>query len=345
LPSKRPLRLLLFADPHLASSMNLLAASLKSAAARDDIEIVAVVDAGRNGSSRLRVPRAVADWGARSIFNPHTAADPARRPLVSSCASIARRRRVPVLVPSERDVNDVSFVETVTTLQADATVALMVSQIFRSPLLEACRLPINYHNGLLPNYRGIAATGWSIYEGERQSGFSFHRMIELIDRGPILLQGTVPVGPGDDSAQVERAKTQLAASELNSLFDTLVSSDHAIKQVASGSSFSHADLRAIRTVEDPERLAADELQLRLRCFGSIELTLAGRSWSTTALRRVGRRPRNRSLAFRAADGVWLEPHRLRHLPPSVYRSLAVHGGGREGTNARSSQAFARARPS
>jgi folate-dependent phosphoribosylglycinamide formyltransferase PurN len=326
LPSKSPLRLLLFADSRLASSMTLLAASLRTAAARDDVEIAAVIDAGRNASSRLSLPRSLATWGVRSVFNPDLAVDAGRRPLVCTCASIARRRRVADLVPSDRDVNDPSFVETIRGLQPDASVALMVSQIFRSPLLDACRLPINYHDGLLPHYRGIAATGWSIYEGAKRSGFSFHRMIEQVDRGPILLQGAVPVRPGDDFAQVERAKTRMAGRELSSLFDALVSSDDAMEQAASGSSFSHADLRAIRAIDEPEMFATDELELRLRCFGGIELTLAGRSWSTTALRRVGRRPHNRELAFMAADGIWLEPHRLRHLPPSVYRSLAAGAG-------------------
>ena len=48
----------------------------------------------------------------------------------------------------------------------DASLALMVGQIFRGPLLDACRRPINFHDGLLPNYRGVAATGWSVYRGE-----------------------------------------------------------------------------------------------------------------------------------------------------------------------------------
>jgi folate-dependent phosphoribosylglycinamide formyltransferase PurN len=343
LPSKRALRLLLFADSQLASSMTMLATSLRIAAARDDIEVAAVVDAGRIGSSRLRFPRALATWGVRSAFNPHMALDPARAPLISSCASIARRRRVAVLLPDGRDVNDPSLVETVRGLRPDATVALMVGQIFGAPLLDACRLPINYHDGMLPDYRGIAATGWSLYEGAERSGFTFHRMIERVDRGPILLQGAVPVGPGADSRQVEHAKTRIAARELSGLFDALASSEDATEQTGSGTSFTHADLRAIRTIDEPEKLTADELQLRLRCFGRIELALAGSSWSTTALRRIGSRPRSRRLAFRAADGVWLEPHRLRHLPPVVYRSLSAGADRTTRTPPWLSQAFIRAR--
>ena len=69
----------------------------------------------------------------------------------------------------------------------------MVGQIFRAPLLDACRRPINYHDGLLPNYRGVAATGWSIYRGESQSGFTFHRMASGSTGARSCVQGRVQV--------------------------------------------------------------------------------------------------------------------------------------------------------
>ena len=198
----------------------------------------------------------------------------------------------------------------------------MVGQIFRSPLLAACKVPINYHNGLLPQYQGVAATGWSIYEGAPRSGFSFHRMTEAVDRGPILLQGAVPLGPKAAAGPIERAKTRLACSELDSLFDVLISgAGSALPPDGPHSSFSRAALRAIRAVEDPEKLTLDELELRLRAFETIGLTLAGRCWNTTALRRIGRRRRDRRLAFMTADGIWVEPSRFGHLPSVVYRAL------------------------
>jgi hypothetical protein len=321
------LRLLLFVDSDLASSVTLLAASLKTAAAREDIEVAAIVDAAPQPPSRLRLPRALAGSGVRGICNLNTAAEPAVPILFATCASLARRRRIPVLAPRERGVNDPSFVEAVRRLEPDATIALMVGQIFRSPLLAACNAPVNYHNGLLPQYQGVAATGWSIYEGAPRSGFSFHRMTEEVDRGPILLQGAVLVGPKAAAAPIERAKTRLACSKLDSLFDLLVSgAGSSLRPDGPGSSFSRAALQAIRAVEDPEKLTLDELELRLRAFETISLTLAGRRWHTTALRRIGRRPRNRQLAFTTADGIWVEPSRLRHLPPVVYRSLrSVYG--------------------
>jgi methionyl-tRNA formyltransferase len=324
--AQRPLRLVLFADPTLASSVSLLGASLRTAAEREDVEVAAVVDTARRAQPPMRLLRALAAWGVRGMFNPSTAGGPARGPLLSNCASLARRYGIPVLAPREAGVNDPSFVAAIERLAPDATVAFMVSQIFREPLLRACGLPVNYRDGLLPHYRGVAATEWSIYEGASRSGFSFHRMIEQVDHGPILLQDSVPLGAASMAIQVQGAKTRVAGSKLDELFDLLVSSSEPLPQSGPGSAFTHADLHAIRAIDEPDRLTVNELELRVRAFGRIDLTLTGKPWATTALRRIARRPRHRRLAFTTADGVWVEPSRVLHLPPALYGALAAGVG-------------------
>ncbi len=313
------MRLLLFVNPTMANSMGLLASCLRLGATRRDVEPVAVVD---TASAPLPLARMRAAWALRRLCNLNTAAVPEDAPPRASVGSLARRHGIPVLTPRAGEVNDPGFVESVRELEPDVAISLMVDQIFRGPLLAACGTPVNYHPGLLPHYRGIGATEWSIYRGERSSGFSFHLMSEQIDRGPALLQGSVALGPTSAAAPVERAKTRLAHARLGELFDQLVArGDHGGVDEGPGSSFSRADLRAIRTVEQPHELSLAELELRLRAFEILDLTLDGRRWRTTALRRVGRRPRNPALAFTTADGVAVEPSRMLHLPPLAYRTL------------------------
>jgi methionyl-tRNA formyltransferase len=255
-------------------------------------------------------------------LNVNTPAEPLDAPPRASVTSLARRRRIPVLAPRAAGVNDPSLVEAVARLQPDVALTLMVSQMFRAPLLAACRIPVNYHPGLLPDYRGVDPTGWSIYRGEPSSGFSFHLMSEQVDRGRILLQGSVALAPTSVAAPVEREKTRVARSRLNELFDLLAAPlAGASGQDRPGSSFSRADGAAIREIDEPERLSLAELELRLRAFEIVDLALAGRRWRTTALRRVGRRARGRRLAFTTADGVTVEPSRVLHLPPLAYRAL------------------------
>ena len=109
----------------------------------------------------------------------------------------ARGLRVPrgasVIVPPLRNVNHPEFVALVRgELRPDAALSLGCEQIFGGELLAALGRPVNYHSGLLPAYRGLQSTAWSLYRGEPVTGFSYHLMEESIDAGPILVQGISP---------------------------------------------------------------------------------------------------------------------------------------------------------
>jgi methionyl-tRNA formyltransferase len=50
---------------------------------------------------------------------------------------------------------------------------------------------INGHPALLPRYRGPSPVSWAIRNGEREIGYTWHRMDADLDTGPILAQGSV----------------------------------------------------------------------------------------------------------------------------------------------------------
>jgi len=52
---------------------------------------------------------------------------------------------------------------------------------------------VNLHPSLLPEYRGCFSAPWSIINGEKTSGFTYHHMTEQFDKGNIILQKTVPI--------------------------------------------------------------------------------------------------------------------------------------------------------
>jgi len=60
---------------------------------------------------------------------------------------------------------------------------------------------INVHPSLLPDYRGVAAVWWAMYEGASRVGVTIHEMAARVDTGPILAQAALDVGP--DSVPVE----------------------------------------------------------------------------------------------------------------------------------------------
>jgi len=56
---------------------------------------------------------------------------------------------------------------------------------------------LNIHPSLLPKYRGFSPQKRAIEAGEKLSGCTVHVVDEGTDTGPVVLQRTVPIDPGD----------------------------------------------------------------------------------------------------------------------------------------------------
>ncbi len=52
---------------------------------------------------------------------------------------------------------------------------------------------INFHYALLPNYRGMNIPTWVIYNGEKQTGITWHYVTEQIDHGKIIIQKVIDI--------------------------------------------------------------------------------------------------------------------------------------------------------
>jgi phosphoribosylglycinamide formyltransferase-1 len=59
---------------------------------------------------------------------------------------------------------------------------------------------LNIHPSLLPNYPGLHTHARALAAGDRQAGCTVHEVTPVLDDGPILGQGRVPVLPGDTEA-------------------------------------------------------------------------------------------------------------------------------------------------
>ena len=56
---------------------------------------------------------------------------------------------------------------------------------------------INIHPSLLPKYPGLHTHQRAIEAGDQESGCTIHFVIAGMDEGPVILQKSVPVQPGD----------------------------------------------------------------------------------------------------------------------------------------------------
>jgi folate-dependent phosphoribosylglycinamide formyltransferase PurN len=309
-------RLLIFGDPNLSFSRVLLAAYLHELRSREDMDVVAVCDTARRAPLAEPWLSSVAwlRYLARRVFNSSLRGQ--RAPAFGRhLYGIARRSGVPVIVPPERNVNHPEFIA---RLRSDwrPTLALSLGclQIFKPSLLDTFQMAVNYHDGYLPFYKGLAATAWSLYHRESHTGYSYHLIGRGIDRGPVLVQDRIPVRPGDTPSRFHREKTRLAARDAKRVLDLMAARSTGTPQRESGSYFSAADRRRICTIDDPTQLSSEEIQHRLRCFEILSLRIGGRLCEVTELTNATSRQ-----SFTTEDGVTLAPHRMLWLPPWLYR--------------------------
>ena len=68
--------------------------------------------------------------------------------------------------------------------------------LFPASLVERENITIiNFHNALLPDYPGRNAPSWVIYQGETQTGITWHYVTAGVDEGSIIIQKTCEIEP------------------------------------------------------------------------------------------------------------------------------------------------------
>ncbi len=310
--------LIIFAEPQIGFAPALLDSFLAALAERRSYRRVRVCITSRDKPLWRRRARFLIGYTVKALFNR----DMRRRFFPDSfitVTAVARKHGIEIVEPPDFDVNNPAFIR---RLQAETTPPDALSfgclQIWSPALIGCFRRAVNYHNGYLPDYKGLWATRWSIYRGEAYSGYAFHVMDADIDTGPILLRGRVPVPPDADPDVIERAKLAAACGNAGTVLDAIFSeTSEAQPQQDDGSYFSRRDTLALQRIEDPSAVTSAEIQRRLRCFPPLKIGFDGDLLPVTALRPAASAAH--PLAFTTADGIALRATRLKHLPPWLYR--------------------------
>jgi methionyl-tRNA formyltransferase len=99
----------------------------------------------------------------------------------------------------------------VASLKPDLLISAAYARIVPEEVLAIPTLgAINIHPSLLPDYRGVCAVWWALYEGRSRVGVTIHQMTVPVDTGPILAQTALEVGPDADPVSVWRKLGDLA---------------------------------------------------------------------------------------------------------------------------------------
>lgn len=89
------------------------------------------------------------------------------------------------------------------------------------PLCVENNTIINYHNSLLPFYRGVNAHIWAIYKEESKTGITWHKVDQNIDIGDILIQEEIKLDKKITAFNKLRAQHNLAINTFQKALENL----------------------------------------------------------------------------------------------------------------------------
>lgn len=226
-----------------------------------------------------------------------------RDPAPTSLGLLARRHGFEVRVA--RDANSAEVIRLCGELHADVLLSLFWKRKFGPEVLALFRQAVNYHNGSVPNYRGLRATRWSIYRGESHSGFTFHRINERLDLGNVIVDGAVPIEPNASVLDVEMAKTVLAASRLPAVLDAIATNRPGMPQSEPTKYNRVADIARLTCIESPAAVGSLELLRRIRAFGPVQVRIGHELMWMSGLGAAARGGRSSRLpTLELEDGLW-----------------------------------------
>ena len=108
-------------------------------------------------------------------------------------SALAQQLGVPITTVT--DVNQGSGFESMKAFQPDLMVSIRFGSILRPTAIKVPMFGVlNLHSGLLPEYRGVMATFWSMLHQQSRYGYSIHDIIdEGIDTGPVIDYEILPL--------------------------------------------------------------------------------------------------------------------------------------------------------
>ena len=113
------------------------------------------------------------------------------------------------------DVNSPEFRERLAGHGVELVVSISGTQLYRKELrAQIAGGIINCHGALLPKYRGLMPSFWTLANGETEGGVSVHFVDGKLDNGPIVVQRRYRIHPRDTLEEVMARSKDLAAEAI-----------------------------------------------------------------------------------------------------------------------------------
>jgi len=114
----------------------------------------------------------------------------------------------PVLQPA--DLMDCDFQEQLRQWAADAFVVVAYGRILPPSIIEMPdQAAVNVHYSLLPELRGAAPVQHALMQGLTETGVTVQYIAQELDAGDIVIQQSIPIEPGDNTATLTQRLTNV----------------------------------------------------------------------------------------------------------------------------------------
>ncbi len=128
-------------------------------------------------------------------------------------AAVARKYGVPV--DDCDDVNSEAFRAMLRDRGVEFIVSISGTQLYKKKLRAQTPYGIvNCHGALLPRYRGLMPSFWTLANGETEGGVSVHYVDRKLDNGPIIVQKRYRIHPHDTLEDIMARGKDLAAEAI-----------------------------------------------------------------------------------------------------------------------------------
>lgn len=119
-----------------------------------------------------------------------------------------------------------AFLENRTDVKRTLIISANNRYIFKKPLVSRENVTIvNFHYALLPAYRGINIPSWVIYNGEKETGITWHYVTDEIDHGKIIVQKKIEIKEKSTAFDITREGMRLSGVAFSEFFPRIMEED------------------------------------------------------------------------------------------------------------------------
>jgi methionyl-tRNA formyltransferase len=161
-------------------------------------------------------------------------------------------RELGIELDQPESVNDEAARARIAAARPEAVCVCAFGALIKEPLLSEHPL-LNVHPSLLPRWRGAAPVERAIMAGDQTTGVSIMRLTAGLDSGPVCLQASQPIEPGDTYGTLAE-RLQALGGEL--LVEALDSSVPCAEQDEAKATYAEKITAADRRL-DPARTAPE----------------------------------------------------------------------------------------